>query len=402
MELRKIDYKLYPNSAHEDALLNVLRLQKDLHNGALEERIDCYKKTGQSLSYNDQQKSLTQIRGDSQDYKDMPVYISRMTLRRLDKSFKAFFGRVKRGETPGFPRFKSMKRFKSFEICEGSGWKFNSGENNKHGVLYIRNIGHIKARGKARTFGKIKTSQIIHKHGDWFLSLTVECEPTRVTDSKKACGIDWGVEHLLSITHEDASFRQVENPRYYETHKTEVLELERSMARKKRGSARWKRACKALSQSRAKIARKRHQDHHQLSHNIAKEYALVASEKLDIKQMTRADNPSGIYNKTSLNRRVLDTSPAKLMGMIRYKVEETGGRYEEVQTKKVKPSQRCPDCLVTKKKPLKVRHHICTCGCTMKRDVASGLVMLRSVLGTLHLRVETIPNGLPRKTPSKH
>jgi len=134
------------------------------------------------------------------------------------------------------------------------------------------------------------------------------------------------------------------------------------------------------------VTRKRH---HQLSHDIAKEYALFASEELDIKQMTRGDNPPAIYNKTALNRSSLDNMPAKLMGMIRYKVEETGGRHEEVETKKVKTSQRCPDCLVTKKKPLEVRHHDCTCGYAMKPDAASGLVMLRG-LGVLHSRIETL------------
>ena len=64
MELRKITYKLYPSDMQKVALLNCIRLQKDLYNAALQERIDCYQKTGKSISYNDQQASLTQIRAD--------------------------------------------------------------------------------------------------------------------------------------------------------------------------------------------------------------------------------------------------------------------------------------------------------------------------------------------------
>ena len=160
--MRKINYRLYPNAKKEEALFAILRLQKDLYNAALQERIDCYKKTGKGLSYNDQQKSLTQIRAESLEYKNIPIYISRMTLQRLHKAFNAFFKRVKRGETPGFPRFKSIKRFTSFEMCAGSGWSFHFGEkDNKHGTLFIRGIGHIKARGKARTMGVVKTSQVV-------------------------------------------------------------------------------------------------------------------------------------------------------------------------------------------------------------------------------------------------
>lgn len=90
MDKRKINYKLYPSQSQSERLLESLRLHQQLYNAALQERIDCYRKTGKSISYNDQQASLTQIRADHPEYKAIPVYITRMTLRRLDKAFKAF------------------------------------------------------------------------------------------------------------------------------------------------------------------------------------------------------------------------------------------------------------------------------------------------------------------------
>lgn len=399
MQTRKITYRLYPSKSQQTALKDCLRLQKDLYNAALQERIDRYQKTGQSLTYNDQQASLTQIRADLPEYKALPVYLSRMTLRRLDKAFKSFFKRVKQGQIPGFPRFKSTKRFTSFEICSGSGWQFVFGEKQKNGRLQINGIGTIKARGKARTVGTPKTSQVMYRQGKWWLSLTVECAPERTMTSARAVGIDWGVSDLLTMTHEDGSYKQIENPRYYQEAKTTLIALSQAVSRKKRGSGRWKRACKALSLFRAKVARKRHHDQHQLSYDIAKEYAMVATETLTIKNMTRSakgsiDEPGKqVAQKTGLNREIMDTSPAKLLAMLRYKVEETGSRYEEVSARRLKPSQRCPHCLVVVKKTLATRYHTCECGCSMPRDVASGLVMLRSVLGTLVNRLETTPSG---------
>jgi len=400
MTMRKINYRLYPSAKKEAALFHILRLQKDLYNAALQERIECYKKTGKGLSYNDQQKSLTQIRAESLEYKNIPIYISRMTLQRLHKAFNAFFKRVKRGQTPGFPRFKSIKRFTSFEMCAGSGWTFNFGEkSNKHGTLFIRGVGHIKARGKARTTGVVKTSQVVHKYGQWYLSVSVDCEPERETQSTKACGLDWGVNHLLTLTEEDGTYRQVDNPRYYQTAKKELVKLSQSISSKKRGSNRWKKSCKKLSDARSKIARKRDCDYHQLSHDIAKEYALVATEELAIKNMTKSakgtvEKPGKkVKQKSGLNREILDTAPRKLLNMVHYKVEETDGHYEEVETKKVKPSQRCPDCLAVVKKSLDERQHKCPCGLSMPRDSASGLVMVRSVLGTLYNRLETSRDG---------
>ena len=42
-------------------------------------------------------------------------------LRRLDKTFGLFFGRIKRGVEPGFPRFRAKTRFESAEFRVGDG-----------------------------------------------------------------------------------------------------------------------------------------------------------------------------------------------------------------------------------------------------------------------------------------
>jgi putative transposase len=105
-----------------------------------------------------------------------------------------------------------------------------------------------------------------------------------------------------------------------------------------------------------------------------------ATEELAVKNMTKSakgtiEKPGKqVKQKTGLNREILDTAPRKLLNMVHYKVEETDGHYEEVETRKVKPSQRCPDCLVVVKKTLSTRQHECACGASYHRDVASGLV----------------------------
>lgn len=396
MEKRKYTYKLKPSKAQKERLFHCLRLNQQLYNAALQERIDAYRKAGKSITYNEQQASLTQIRAHDPDYRAMPVYIGRMTLRRLDKAFKAFFNRIRKGQSPGFPRFKSLSRFSSFEMCAGSGWSFEQGKDNKHGWLSINGIGRIRARGKSRIEGVVKTSQVIHRQGDWYLSVTLEGEPKRTRTADKACGFDWGVEYLGTLVDHEGQIEQIENPRYYRNSKESLLPLEQSLARKQRGSNRWKRACKKLGQAKAKIARQRHYDQHQLSHKLASKYALFVTEALQIKNMARsakgtvADPGKSVAQKAGLNREILDTAPASLLAMIRYKVEETGGEFVEAPTKKLKPSQRCPVCDSVAKKNLEQRWHECDCGASMPRDVASALVCINWALG---LRSETVPHG---------
>ena len=94
--------KLNPSTHH--ALNGFLVAQRHLWNAALEERIGAYQQLGKSISAYDQCKSLTQVRADDPDYATVSVAAQRSILFRLDKAFKAFFARVKRGEKPGFPR----------------------------------------------------------------------------------------------------------------------------------------------------------------------------------------------------------------------------------------------------------------------------------------------------------
>jgi len=389
MQMRKYTYRLYPTKTREPALFEHLRLHQQLYNAALQERIEAYRKQGINLTYNDQQDSLTQIRYADKAYAAMPVMAERMTLRRLDKAFRAFFRRVKKGETPGFPRFKSLSRFASFEMCShGAGWRFYPGDEWKHGKLYIKGVGNVRARGQARQGGVIKTCQVMHKHGRWWLSVTVECVPERQAVTTKACGLDWGVEHLATLAEEDGTVIEVANPRYHRNGKDTLAALQQSVSRKKRGSNRWRKACRALSGFRSKQARQRHDHHHKLSAKLASEYALVATEKLTIKNMTRsakgtADKPGkNVRQKAGLNREILDTAPAFLLALIRYKVEETHGEFIETPTRTLKPSQRCPYCWTVQKKKQDQRQHECDCGCSMSRDGAAALTNLRWALGT--------------------
>ncbi len=62
---------------------------------------------------------------------------------------------------------------------------------------------------------------------------------------------------------------------------------------------------------------------------------------------------------------------------IKYKLEEGGGVFVDVPTKKVKPSQTCPKCLNQQKKELSERVHCCSeCSYTQYRDLAAAEVMI--------------------------
>lgn len=271
---RKVSYKLYPTPKQTLALEALLRSHQQLYNAALEERISAWSKAKKSITYADQCKSLTMLRTELPEWQSANCSSQQMTLRRLDKSFGAFFRRVKAGQTPGFPRFKSLARFPGFSFkSHGDGWRFAEGDKWKHGTLRLSGVGHIACRGKARQGGRVCASDILHRDGEWFLSLTLEIQKVeRVRTGDAAIALDWGVETLLSGVRHDGTRYDVPNPRWHRNDKDRVSELQQCLSRKKRSSQRRKKAVRALANARAHQARRRLDFLHKETTKIAKEH----------------------------------------------------------------------------------------------------------------------------------
>src|SRR5262249_52195 len=99
-------YRLYPTDAQAQALDAQLGEAWRLYNAALQERRDAYHLTGTSLNYYDQANQLKAIRAEGAC--ELANFSAcQDVLRRVDKTFKAFFRRVQNGEKAGYPRFKS-------------------------------------------------------------------------------------------------------------------------------------------------------------------------------------------------------------------------------------------------------------------------------------------------------
>jgi len=116
---------------------------------------------------------------------------------------------------------------------------------------------------------------------------------------------------------------------------------------------------------------------HKRTAEIVSYNSLVVTEKLNIKGMTsKTKKGKRKRQKTGLNRSILDVGWGMMRGMLEYKEPEANGVYLEAPTQQLKPSQRCPECWQVKPKTLAERLHICDCGCTEDRDVASAKVCL--------------------------
>ena len=114
---RTFKFRVYPSRVQSEALEAQLGEACRLYNAALQERRDAWKMERTSISYYAQANQLKAIRADG-NLSLANFSVCQDVLRRADKSFKAFFGRVKAGRRAGFPR-NSTRAADSFRMMTG-------------------------------------------------------------------------------------------------------------------------------------------------------------------------------------------------------------------------------------------------------------------------------------------
>jgi hypothetical protein len=105
--------RLYPTRAQERKLYEMLRVTRELYNAMLFQRRDSWSTRGVAYTSKQQYAEITELRASEPRFAAVYRDCEDATLHRLDLNFAAFFRRIKSGETPGYPRFKSARRWTS-------------------------------------------------------------------------------------------------------------------------------------------------------------------------------------------------------------------------------------------------------------------------------------------------
>src|SRR5262250_1424719 len=198
-------YRLYPNKAQVQFLENQLHEACDLYNAALQERRDAWKVCRKSINYYDQANQLKQIRAAG--WLGLANFsCCQDVLRRLDKTFQAFFARVKRGEHPGFPRFRPLRRYDSIAFPSyGDGCRLLD-----DGKLRIQGAGLLKVKLHRPVQGEIKTVTIKREVNHWYVCFSVERDTVALPESCAEVGVDVGLDSFAALS--DGS--EIDNPRH--------------------------------------------------------------------------------------------------------------------------------------------------------------------------------------------
>ncbi len=340
-------FRLHPTKLQNQALLLQLELQRELYNAALEERIGAWQWERRPVKYYDQSRELAGLREIRPEVVSSGIVLCRGTLRRLDRAYAAFFRRVKLGETPGFPRFKSASRFDSLQWEDASGWKVKM----QHRRLYLLGIGEIKANYYRPLSGEARAITVKREGTKWWLS--VQCVNVPTMPLVPTCcevGIDLGVKNQVATS--EGEIKKGEHFGFKAQSK--LASARRKLGTKQRGSNRRRRQVEVVVRHHLKVKNQRRNAAHQLSRQLVNEYDFIALENLTIVNMVRAPKgkpdperegsylPNGAAKKAGLNRSIHDAGWGQLVSLLSYKAESAGRTVVSVNPRFT--SQTCAEC----------------------------------------------------------
>jgi putative transposase len=382
MALRRATFRLYPSDKVNAELHYHRKLHKDLYNAAVSNRITSYKKFGKSISYFEQQNCLPDFKEVWTEYKAINSQALQATLKRVDFAFQRFFKGLGK-----YPKFKSIRHYSGWSYPSFTGWKAHSTGDN--GYLELAKIGQIQMRGKARLWGHPKSLDIVCRNGKWYASILLEIDETLLKNSRKTntgtIAIDLGCNDAIAWTNGSEN-GLVPAPHFFRKAEQKNKRLGKAKRRKRspnykkriKASRRWKIAQKQVSKLNRKVANQRQNWVHHETTRIVSGNSTVVTEELDVKRMSaKANSCKRKKQKAGLNKSILDVGMGMIKGSLKAKLDDVGGLFVEVPTRKVKPSQTCPKCGHQEKKELSERQHICkNCEYSQQRDIASAEVML--------------------------
>lgn len=413
---RKVTYRMYPNASETLSMDETHALHCRTYNAILEEHQRRYKAGENTFNFSAICKALTCWRDYAVGLASLNAQSLQVTAKRAALAFDAFFRRVAKGETPGYPRFKARLRYTGWGYkAHGDGWKmmqehstFRLGKGysgTEYGAVRLSGIGTVSIRGRARFFGVPKTAEVLRKKDRWYFCVTFNVEDANIrrVGGNQSTSFDWGLTTLLTSVVGDALTGQVEtveNPRWLKKKLMKMAGLQQGIAKLETKakiqsgkdklfpvSVQLNELYKRLRHLHGQIARQRQDFYHKLTAATVARFGLIVTEELTVRNMTKAPKPklnedgtfapNGAAAKAGLNRSILDAAPAGLLDKLRYKAAEAGSKFSMIPTRKVKPSQRCCVCGRTHKMVLKERTYSCDCGNVQGRDENAARTMLR-------------------------
>jgi putative transposase len=355
--LKTFIYKLKPTSVQKTKCMQFAGARRFIYNYGLNLVKNAFHNKLKIPSYADITNTLPLLKKspDTNWLKDTHSQVLQQTLKDVETALNNFFRGLKTKKKIGFPIFKKKGKNDSF--------RYPQGVRCENGKVWLPKIGWVAYYDSRPLEGEIKQATVKRQGIHWYVAIVCEVEQVITMASitvAKTIGIDLGLTHFVSIS--DGTI--IENPSFLKKELRKLARLQRSLARKKKGSNNRKKSVVKVVKKHIDIFNQRKNFAHQLSHTLVKNHDVIVVEDLCIK---------GMVQNRHLSRAISDVGWGIFLNFLKYKCIWFGKHF--VQVDRFFPSSKtCSSCGCQQEMPLNVRIYQCKkCGIQIDRDLNASL-----------------------------
>ena len=341
-------YRLSPTTDQMVMFAKTFGCCRKIYNLMLEDKIDHYNKTGQSLMTTPAQ------------YKDVYPFLKEVDSLalcneqlHLQTAYNNFFNQPK----VGFPKYKSKTKDKPSYTTNLVGR--NIVVSDKH--IKLPKIGFVKAviHNKAPKDYKLKSVTISKEADDsYYASVLYEYEDNTlaVDEIKTHIGLDYKSDGLYTNSEGECA----DMPHFYRKAQKKLAKAQRKLSKKQKSSKNYGKQKHKVAKIHRKTKNQRNDFLHKKSKELTDKYDLISVESLNMQAISRC---------LKLGKATMDNGFGMFCNMLEYKQKRKGHYF--VRIDKLYPSSQLCQCGYKNPitKDLKIRTVTCpNCGAIYDRD----------------------------------
>ena len=390
--------------AGHEKLDRLLEMNFQLYNAALKHRRAAYyfetEKDKKYINEKDQGKEFTMVRDEDPEWESQDRRIGVETLKRLEKSYKAFRKNLRNGipfQDAGRPRYRKLHEYRTLDIHSSANRYLRTDRPGRYRIQ-IKGVPPIRFRSGSRTLPDTQPRQIrvVRKERRIEVQLVYMFDTPPVNEQTGAgLGIDVNVRNQLTtsdgmvlpsrvinrdrtvlLSQEMAQIREkalADGRAHMEPRKNK--QRARFVWNSKTPSAQYRKVRKSFAKEWEKITEKERNYAHRVTTAIIDSMMpgeIVSVENLNIHKMLKNEY---------LARRISEQGWGRIIQHLEYKANLKGVPFRKVEPQDT--TQECSRCgAYVYKAPSATVHHCPECNLKMNQDENAAInILKRGVMG---------------------